>query len=86
MEFVTNLPQFAFHQIPKYKNDDHIFYCVCEHSLRLAFQQNIKWCVIYTFMFCKKAKFALRAKITASQESSWKGKHQPSTQNKQTKK
>jgi hypothetical protein len=26
----------------------------------------------------KKAKFALRAKITASQESSWRGKHQPS--------
>jgi hypothetical protein len=34
----------------------------------------------------RKAKFALRAKITASQESSWRGKHQPSTQNKQTKK
>jgi hypothetical protein len=33
----------------------------------------------------KKAKFALRAKNTASQESSWRAKHQPSTQNKQTK-
>jgi hypothetical protein len=34
----------------------------------------------------KKAKCALRAKITFSQESSWRGKDQPSTQNKKTKK